>query len=116
MRYMHKDHLNHRIMQNTLSIPNSGRMPSIEQLPTQLQKPIAQLSQLHLIDTASAEFTDQTRTEISISIKFRNDTHIGCTAALNCFSDCDFKASYFLVDPKDNTMRLILVRKRFWLN
>jgi len=103
-------------MQNQISIPNSGKMPAIEQLPIQLQKPIFELSQLKSVDCATAVYTDESRAEIKININFHHILHNECTAALGCFSDCEFKASFFLVDPKNKSIRLTLIRRKIWLN
>lgn len=103
-------------MQKQFTIPNSGNMPAIEQLPIQLQKPIYELSQIKSVDCATAAYSDETLSEIKISINFHYNICHESSQVLSCFSDCEFRASFFLVDPKEKTIRLTLVRKKFWLN
>lgn len=112
-----KYHLNqNRIMQKSLLIPNSGRMPAIEHLPINMQKPIFMLSQQKSVISTTANYADESKSVISLEIRFHSSLFMNWLAALSCFSHSELTSNFFEINMAERFMKINLHQKRFVLN
>ena len=100
-------------MEKLFLVPNDGKMPSLENMPTLLQKPLTQLKKLSCVaGVLSGLQQDDNSTMLFIS--FSNDMNY--KLAMECFNNAGLKVKYFYANLADRILKIQVSPSKILLN